>query len=101
MGLSPLTLEGNGRAGIGITSPTAPLHIDQSSATGAEPVLRLDQGDTDESFIDFIGTTADNDSNSLSQLNGTFPNHNSSGDGWVRVEINGTHSWIPYFATPA
>ena len=89
-----------GNVGIGIGSATAKLHIDQSSASGAMPVLRLDQGDTDESFIDFIGTSTDNDASSISELNGTFPNHEAVGDGWVRVEVNGVHRWIPTFVAP-
>ena len=34
----------NNRIGIGIAAPTAPLHIDQSGASLAVPVVRLDQG---------------------------------------------------------
>ena len=42
--------------GIGIGSPTAKLHVDQSSTTGAKPVLTLDQADLSEEFIRFVAT---------------------------------------------
>ena len=41
------------------------------------------------------------DSNSLSSLHGTFPDHTNANDGWIRIEINGVTKWIPFFATPA
>jgi len=47
-----------GNVGIGITAPLAKLHIDQSSTTGAVPVLTVDQADVSEEFIRFIGTSA-------------------------------------------
>ena len=46
----------SGNIGIGITAPTASLHIDQSSASGAKPVLTLDQGDVSEEMIEFLCT---------------------------------------------
>lgn len=42
--------------GIGIAAPTAQLHIDQSSATGAQPVLLLDQADDSEEMVEFTAT---------------------------------------------
>jgi hypothetical protein len=50
----------NGKVGVGLVTPLAKLHVDQSSTTGAIPVLTLDQGDVSEEFIRFIGTAADN-----------------------------------------
>jgi len=52
-------LEITGAVGIGTDTPTAKLHIDQSVADAAIPVLTLDQGDVSEEFIRFIGTSAD------------------------------------------
>jgi len=48
----------DGNVGIGTTTPTAKLHVDQSSTTAAIPVLTLDQADVSEEFIHFIGTAA-------------------------------------------
>ncbi|KKL07858.1 hypothetical protein LCGC14_2581790, partial [marine sediment metagenome] len=39
-------------------SPTAMLHLDQTSTTGAKPALFLDQADVSEEFIKFVGTAA-------------------------------------------
>ena len=56
-----LTIDSNtdGRVGIGISSPTGLLHIDQSDTAKAIPVLILDQADLSEEMIEFnttIGT---------------------------------------------
>ena len=85
-----MTILGGGNVGIGETVPTAKLHIDQSSASGAGPVLRLDQGDEDESFIDFIGTSASDDAANIS----SDTTSDSAKFGAIRVEINGVHKWI-------
>ena len=76
--------------GVGLTAPTATLHLDQSSASGAKPVLRLDQGDIDDSFIDFIGTSAADGTRSIS----SDTTEDSAKFGAIRVEINGTTKWI-------
>jgi len=47
-----------GSVGIGTTSLGAVLSINQSSGTGAKPVLLLDQADVSEEFIRFIGAAA-------------------------------------------
>lgn len=47
----------------GGTSPSGQLHVDQSSSTGAQPVLFLDQGDTSEQCIEFSSDAADRDIN--------------------------------------
>lgn len=44
------------RVGINIAAPTGKLDIDQSSTTGAIPVLQLDQADVSEEFISFLAT---------------------------------------------
>jgi hypothetical protein len=46
----------DGDVGIGITGPTAQLHVDQASATAAQPVLYLDQADISEEMIEFNTT---------------------------------------------
>ena len=52
-----MTILSTGNVGIGgIATPTAQLHIDQSSASGAIPVLTLDQGDVSEEMMEFLCT---------------------------------------------
>lgn len=46
------------RVGINVSAPAAKLHIDQSSTTGAIPVITVDQADVSEEFVRFIGTSA-------------------------------------------
>ena len=83
------------KIGFGTDSPTSAfVTIDQDSSTGAIAVLTLDQGDEDQEFIRFDGTTAADQTKSLTT-------DTSVGDltGHIRVNINGTDFWIPYYAT--
>jgi len=84
-----LVLSNNGRIGIGAV-PTSSLHVDQSNTSGAVPVLKLDQADVDDSFIDFIGTAASDGSKSIS----SDTTEDSAKFGAIRVEINGVTKWI-------
>jgi len=88
---------GRDRIGIGIPSGAAPggkLEIDQSSTTGAIPVLELDQADTDQPFIKFDG-------DSQSDTSGNITTDTEIGDltGYIRVDIEGTDRWIAFYAT--
>ena len=78
--------------------PSAPtsgfVNIDQASSTGAIAVLTLDQGDVDQEFIRFDGTSASDQTKSL-----TTDTTVGSLTGHIRVNINGTDFWIPYYAT--
>jgi hypothetical protein len=83
------------KIGIGTDSPTSALvTVSQANSSGAIACLTLDQDDTDQEFIRFDGTTASDQSASLST-------DTSVGDltGHIRVNINGTDFWIPYYAT--
>jgi len=52
-----LYIDTSGNIGIGITSGiVGQLHIDQSSSSGAQPVLFLDQGDVSEEMMQFETT---------------------------------------------
>ena len=90
------TSAGNDRVGIGVSSPAAKMEIDQSSSTGAIPVLNLDQGDVDQPFVDFVGTSAADDSSSISSSTATA----SDKFGAVMVKINGTAKWIRIYDDP-
>ena len=88
---------GNDRVGIGIPSGAAPngkLEIDQYSTSGAIPVLTLDQADVDQEFINFQGDTASDQTKSL-----TTDTSVGSLTGHIRVAVNGTDYWIPFYAT--
>jgi len=88
---------GNDRVGIGIPSGAAPggkLEIDQSSTTGAIPVLELDQADTDQPFIKFDG-----DSQSDTSGNITTDTEIGALTGYIRIDVEGTARWIAFYAT--
>ena len=83
------------KIGFGTSSPTSAfVTIDQASSSAAVAVLTLDQGDADQEFIRFDGTSASDQTKSLTT-------DTSVGDltGHIRVNINGTDFWIPYYAT--
>ena len=82
------------KIGFGTSAPTSGfVTIDQASSTGAIAVLTLDQGDGDQEFIRFDGSTASDQTASLTT-------DTSVGDltGHIRVNINGTDYWIPFYA---
>ena len=88
---------GNDRVGIGIPSGAAPngkLEVDQYGSSAAIPVLTLDQGDADQEFINFQGSTASDQTASL-----TTDTSVGSLTGHIRIAVNGTDYWIPYYAT--
>ena len=83
------------KIGFGTSAPTSGfVNIDQASSTGAIAVLTLDQGDGDQEFIRFDGSTASDQTASL-----TTDTSVGSLTGHIRVNINGTDFWIPYYAT--
>jgi len=83
------------KIGIGTDSPTSALvTVSQANTSGAIAVLTLDQGDADQEFIRFDGTTASDQSSSLSTDTSV-----GSLTGHIRINVNGTDFWIPYYAT--
>ena len=71
-----MSLRANGRVKIGPSNaPSAKLHVDQSSATGAIPVLLLDQADAAKEIINAV--VAENLTNTVA-VAGLF-RHNTSG----------------------
>ena len=83
------------KIGFGTNSPAdASVEINQASTTAGTACLSLDQDDTDQEFIKFDGTTASDQSSSL-----TTDTSVGSLTGHIRVNINGTDFWIPYYAT--
>ena len=83
------------KIGFGTNTPAdASVEINQANSSGAIACLSLDQDDTDQEFIKFDGTTASDQSASL-----TTDTTVGSLTGHIRVNINGTDFWIPYYAT--
>ena len=83
------------KIGMGTSSPTsAYVTIDQASSTAGIAVLTLDQGDADQEFIRFDGTSNSDQSSSI-----TTDTSVGSLTGHIRVNINGTDYWIPFYAT--
>jgi hypothetical protein len=83
------------KIGFGTSSPTSGfVTIDQASSAGAIACLTLDQGDADQEFIRFDGTSNSDQSSSITT-------DTSVGDltGHIRVNINGTDYWVPFYAT--
>ena len=87
---------GSDTVGIGDTGVTAKLVIDQNDGSGAIPVIELDQGDADEPFVNFVGTSAADDSSSISSSTAT----DSAKFGAVMVKINGVEKWIRVYDDP-
>jgi len=84
-----LHVDTNRDVGIGTTSVSGQLHIDQDSASGAQPVLYLDQADVSEEFIRFQATAGDSNAVSTKIVGSHY--------GRVRVNVNGTDMWMPVF----
>jgi len=85
------------KIGFGTSAPTSGfVSIDQASSTGAIAVLTLDQGDADQEFIRFDGTSASDDSSSISSSTATA----GSKVGAIRININGTDRFIRIYDSP-
>ena len=83
------------KIGFGTNSPAgASVEINQANSSGAIACLSLDQDDVDEPFIKFDGTTASDQSKSLSTDTSV-----GSLTGNIRVDVNVTDYLIPYYAT--
>lgn len=87
---------GNDRVGLGVSAPEGKVEIDQNSATGSVVVLNLDQGDSDQPFIDFVGSTDTADAASISSSTAEA----SAKFGAIMVKINGTEKWIRIYDDP-
>ena len=83
------------KIGFGTNTPAdASVEINQANSSGAIACLSLDQDDTDQEFIKFDGTTASDQSASL-----TTDTTVGAITGHIRVNINGTDFWLAYYAT--
>jgi hypothetical protein len=90
-----LTLKGTSRyVGITNSAPSAPLDVKQDDAAANVPVIELEQLDTNESFINFVGTSGTASANSISSSTASA----GAKTGAIRVKINGVTAWIRLYA---
>ena len=83
------------KIGFGTNTPAdASVEINQANTAGAIACLSLDQDDVDQEFIKFDGTSASDQTASL-----TTATTVGALTGYIRVNINGTDFWVPYYAT--
>jgi hypothetical protein len=84
------------RVGFGTNTLTNGfVTIDQASSTGAIAALSIDQGDEDQEFIDFRGTSASDSSASIS----SSTDEGGSKVGAIRISVNGTDRFIRIYDT--
>ena len=81
--------------GINNASPVTFLDVKQDGTTANIPVARLEQLDTDESFINFVGTSSAASANSISSSSASA----GAKTGAIRIKINGVDAWIRVYAT--
>ena len=83
------------KIGFGTNSPAdASVEINQANSSAGTACLSLDQDDTDQEFIKFDGTSNSDQSSSI-----TTDTSVGSLTGHIRIDVNGTDFWIPYYAT--
>jgi len=77
-----------GNVGIGAT-PAAKLHVDQSSSTGAVPVLYLDQADVSEELIEIVSTAGTGNAVEAVGAKTLTTTH------FLKITLNGATRYIP------
>ena len=78
--------------GVNESSPDNVLHVTNSNGVTKE-CIKLEQLDVDEPFILFTGTSASDQTKSI-----TTDTSVGSLTGHVLVSVNGTDYWIPFYA---
>lgn len=87
-----MRIDKDGNILIGSFAVSAQLHVDQSSATGAKPTLRLRQADLSEEFIRFDATVAAGNPINTTALSAYY--------GRVRVHVEGVgEKWLALYNT--
>jgi hypothetical protein len=88
------TITTGGNVGIAATSPDAPLEVETSVTVGQQAVT-IDQKDADQAFLDYQGTSAADAANNISSWTA-----GNTIQGFVKIEVNGTAYWMPYYNAP-
>ncbi len=100
------TITTTGDVGINDVAPGAQLSVDQSSGTGAKPVLTLEQADVDYVLAKIIATAA---AASADRTLVADSDYNTPGAlvGWIQIEIQDDGNrvadgdyYIPFYAAP-
>jgi hypothetical protein len=90
-----MTFEADGYVSVGVDiTPLARLHLEGGTTEGQE-LLLINQLDADQPFIKYDGTSAANTSNNIT----TFTTGNSI-QGFIRVDVEGTDRWMPFYDAP-
>lgn len=76
--------------GVALNSGAGKLHVFQNVSDDAIPVLVLEQADIDDTFVNFIGTSAADGTRSIS----SDTTEDGAKFGAYRVEINGVVKWV-------
>ena len=85
-----MTILAGGNVGIGTAAPTAKLHVDKSSSSAAISVLKLDQADLGEGFIDFLSEIGSGDPiDDVTAVGGAYAR--------LRIRINGATKYIQVY----
>jgi hypothetical protein len=79
----------DGDVGVGAKTPAGKLHVDQSSATGAKPVLYLDQADVSEEILEINSTAGTGNAIEAVGAKTLTTTH------FIKVTINGDTRYIP------
>lgn len=84
-----MMIDANGCVGIERPTPLAKLDVNQGLSTAAIPVLRLQQDDASEEFIEFVTTVGTNNPIDTDALNTYY--------GRARVTVNGSIKWLALY----
>lgn len=90
-----LVLNHDDRCGIFELDPDTTLHVTGKAGTNLE-VVKIEQLDDNEAFINFVGTTASDDSKSISTDTTV---DESDKYGAIAIEVNGTKKWLRVYDT--
>ncbi len=91
LAMDPINTLATWELGHVVNSPAATIGLlITTDSAAANPAIKIDQQDIDDSFIDFVGTSAADGSRSIS----SDTTEDSAKFGAIRVEINGVTKWI-------
>lgn len=74
-------------------------YLAQPSTSAAIPVITLTQSDTDESFINFAGTSATSGQSTSVVTYASAQSQTGLQAGAVAIKVNGTRYWLHFFAS--